>query len=384
MKLLFYAGHEFLSDQQVGGRHGSFRNYRLLCQIFGSQNIYIVAFCNEDISNKAPNLKVFAKHKNKLEQYYNCLCMRNGYSRRTEEDVVAYITKLQPDIIFFDHTFTGGILKKLGRDFIKDKIVISYLHNVEKNHVWDKVMHESILYYIPYLSYFRNEKILMKQSNIIIGLNQRDKQEVERIYHRKMDYLLPVTYQDRFQSEKAEKFANSGKIAKVLFVGAYFGPNVQGIRWFIKKVLPYLKDINLEIAGRGMEILKDEFQSDCVNVIGTVETTDDYYYQADLIVLPILYGNGMKTKTAEAMMFGKYIIGTQEALEGYDISNLDAVRMCQTDQDFIREINCFLQNPNRKKYYAEVRQRFMEKYESNKIRDDFESFLKMKLKTEVL
>ena len=58
--------------------------------------------------------------------------------------------------------------------------------------------------------------------------------------------------------------------------------------------------------------------------------------------------------------------------------------MCQTDQDFIREINCFLQNPNRKKYYAEVRQRFMEKYESNKIRDDFESFLKMKLKTEVL
>ncbi len=381
MKLLFYAGHEFLSDQRIGGRHLSFRNYQLLCRIFGEENVYIITFCREDISGKAPNVKVFEKHRNRLEQYYNCIWMRNGYSRKTEKEIVSYLMELQPDIMFFDHTFTGGILEKLGKEFTENKMIISYLHNVEKNHVWDKVVHENILYYIPYLSYFRNEKILMEKSDIMIGLNKRDQNEVEKIYKRKMDYLLPITYQDRFCMDCVEKEAGDEKEIKMLFVGAYFGPNVQGMRWFIKNVLPFLAGkVKLEIVGKDMELVRGEFQSTCVDVIGTVDETDPYYYRADLVVMPLLYGNGMKTKTAEAMMYGKYIIGTQEALEGYDISDLDAVKVCKTDQEFIKEINLFLQDKSRKKYIAEVRQRFLEQYESGQVKKDFETFLKMKLK----
>lgn len=378
MKILFYAGHEFLSDQCIGGRHGTFRNYQLLCEIFGEENIFIVTFCNKDISNKAFNLKVFRKHRNKIEQYFNCLYMRNGYSRKVEKEIIDYIIELQPDILFFDHTFTGGIVKKLGKKFLKNKIVISYLHNVEKNHVWDKVIHENILYYIPYVSYYYNEKILMKRSDILIGLNQRDKNEVKKIYHREMDYLLPVTYQDRFISECVDK--EIGKEAVLLFVGAYFGPNVQGLRWFIKNVMPYIKGrVKLEIVGKDMERIRKEFQSDYIDVIGTVDLTDFYYYHADVVVMPLLYGNGMKTKTAEAMMYGKYIIGTQESLEGYDINDLRAIKVCKTDREFIQEINLFLSDKNRKKYYPEVRKRFLDKYESRKVRNAFEKFLKVKI-----
>jgi len=35
------------------------------------------------------------------------------------------------------------------------------------------------------------------------------------------------------------------------------------------------------------------------------------------VILPIISGSGMKTKTAEALMYGKSIIGIKEAFEGY-------------------------------------------------------------------
>ena len=132
MKILFYAGDEFLSDQRNGGQQVSIRNYRFLCQIFGAENVHIVIFCNEDISNKAVNVKRFPKHRNKIEQFYNCIFMRNGYSRRVERKVTEYITKLQPDIIFFDHTFTGGILHKLDAK-LRKKMVIYHIAGMKKS-----------------------------------------------------------------------------------------------------------------------------------------------------------------------------------------------------------------------------------------------------------
>lgn len=379
MKILFYAGDEFLSDQRNGGQQVSLRNYRFLCRIFGEENVYIAIFCNEDISNKAVNVKRFPKHKNKMEQFYNCVFMRNGYSRRVEKEVVSYITELQPDLLFFDHTFTGGILHKLDDKIKKNMVVVSYVHNVVKRYVWEKVIHESILFFMPYLSYCWNEKILIKESDSIITLNQRDAEEIKRLYGRRTSYTLPVTYQDKFDRRCLDRKKND--VITILFVGSYFGPNIQGIRWFIKRILPHIKgNIKLRIIGKDMERLRKEFQSPLIDIIGTVDATEPYYYQADLVVIPIPYGGGMKTKTAEAMMYGKYIIGTREALEGYDIKDIEYIKECNTDIEFIREIEYFLGIRNENGYYTEVRKRFLDNYENENAYKAFEYYLKNALK----
>lgn len=43
---------------------------------------------------------------------------------------------------------------------------------------------------MPYLSYSWNEKILMKESDSVIVLNQRDAEEIKKIYKRKASYIL--------------------------------------------------------------------------------------------------------------------------------------------------------------------------------------------------
>jgi hypothetical protein len=48
----------------------------------------------------------------------------------------------------------------------------------------------------------------------------------------------------------------------------------------------------------------------------------------------------MKVKTAEALKYGKYIIGTREALAGYQVDQ-ESATICSTESDFIEAIQHF-------------------------------------------
>ena len=66
----------------------------------------------------------------------------------------------------------------------------------------------------------------------------------------------------------------------------------------------------------------------------------------------------MKTKTAEALMYGKFFIGTTEALIGYDmIQGCE----CNTPDEFESRISAHISGPH-KKYYEEQRQLYERYY----------------------
>lgn len=144
----------------------------------------------------------------------------------------------------------------------------------------------------------------------------------------------------------------------------------------MKEVMPKLRDIQLNIVGKGFESKKKEYEKyENVNVIGTVEEPDQYYYQHAAVVLPIRYGAGMKVKTAEAMMFGRRIFASDEALEGYDVQELPGITRCNEADEFAEAINLYFDKEETKPYEPEVRRRFMEKYETNCLMERFKDFL---------
>lgn len=56
------------------------------------------------------------------------------------------------------------------------------------------------------------------------------------------------------------------------------------------------------------------------------------------MISPIWAGGGMKTKTAEALMYGKTIIGTTETFEGYEMDPRCMI-LCRSAADFIAAID---------------------------------------------
>ena len=127
-----------------------------------------------------------------------------------------------------------------------------------------------------------------------------------------------------------EKFA--------LFVGGVFYANRAGITWFVKHVAPRIQ-VKTCIVGKGFEDLKDVLELDGrVEVIGAVDSLAQWYQDAHFVIAPIFDGSGMKTKVAEALMFGKKIIGTPEAFSGYEDITERAGWVCSTADEFVAAI----------------------------------------------
>lgn len=90
-----------------------------------------------------------------------------------------------------------------------------------------------------------------------------------------------------------------------------------------------------------------------IEVHGYVKDLAQFYYQADAVILPIFSGGGMKTKTAEALMYGCPIIGTKEAFEGYKLDFCKIGGMANTKEDMIISINKLKEDPESVKKASE-------------------------------
>ena len=111
-----------------------------------------------------------------------------------------------------------------------------------------------------------------------------------------------------------------------------------------------------------MEKMASTWERENVQVVGTVQDVSRYYSIANAVVLPIFYGDGMKVKTAEALMHGKIIFAAKEALEGYEIENQPDIVECNTIEEYINAISIRLSD--NKKFSESNRKLFLDKYEN--------------------
>ena len=134
-------------------------------------------------------IKIFPTQKNNIELFINTLMLRNVCSRGVMKLVMEYIQKREFDLCFVDSSIIGGLVEKL---HLKVPVVV-FFHNIEKNYAWNKFKHEGFKYIVAYYSYYWNEKKAVRAADQVILLNRRDEKELQRIYGRSADYLLPIS-----------------------------------------------------------------------------------------------------------------------------------------------------------------------------------------------
>ena len=150
--------------------------------------------------------------------------------------------------------------------------------------------------------------------------------------------------------------------------------NEYGIKWFTKNVSPYI-EYKTFIIGSGFENLKSELeQSKNVSVIGRVDSLSEWYINAEYVIAPIFEGSGMKTKVAEAMMYGKKILATSQALIGYEDAHIEAYYVCNTKTDYV-ELLSKLYSKIPKKFNENLRQLYLKEYSLEASKTRLERFL---------
>lgn len=276
------------------------------------------------------------------------------------------------NIIFFNNTFNGDLIYKF-----RNKIIIVFAHNVE--YLYNKQLVKKynglrkIIYNGKLLVIKCNEKKSIQYSDLFFTLNERDSVEFDRIYGSFEKKILPMSIKDTYKPDNDILLKSEVLKEYMLFVGFDFYGNTDGLFWFINNVLesvPY----KLVVCGAGMDKYRNAFPGKNVVFNGYVDSLSEYYYNASFVVLPIISGSGMKTKTAEALMYGKDIIGTDEAFCGYDIDIEKVGALCNTKEEFINAINKF-HFEQHSLYNEYSRKVYEEKYSDEQVYKLFENYI---------
>lgn len=340
-----------------GGEQGSQKNFNVLSGLVGEDNITTYYIHDE---NKKKTLHDYLQGAIFFPfNYYFGLT-----PKRVKE--IAHLAD-NYDVVFVDRSVFGIIAKKLKKHSYKGKI-ITFFHNVEVPYFEAKLgnkMGKSII--LECID--ANDRYACQYSDKTIALNPRDDKELYERYGKKADVLIPVAFKDKYLKD-AYNEDTTGEIPTCLFLGAYFPPNNEGIVWFVKNVLPNV-NIKMRIVGKGMSKLKmEEPLLKDIEVVSDAPDLLPYFEEADIMILPIFKGSGMKVKTCESLMYGKNIIATDEAFMGYEIDYDQVGGKCNTAEEFIACINNFCRHP-RPKFNAYSRQMFLEKYSEETVTESF-------------
>lgn len=290
-----------------------------------------------------------------------------GVTEGKKKELRQMIVSNDYDLVFVSQSLYGGYVK-----FIKKTCqlpVVTFFHNAEIDYfscLRDKTKLKG-LYYI--LKVLRSEYLCTKLSDRIITLNERDSQALSHHYHRGSDFILPTSFKDEYKPTNGTTEPG----IDYLFLGSCFSANTEGVQWFIDHVMPHVTG-TLYIIGNNMDTYPFEHLNDRIHVKGFVEDVADYYHRAKVVISPIFSGSGMKTKTAEALMYGKTIVGTQEAFEGY-IINADCMKLCNTAEEFIQVLQETANDDIAEKNTV-ARDHFLKYYSDESVYQSFADFLK--------
>jgi len=284
----------------------------------------------------------------------------DGLNDEEERKALHLINEHGINIVFVDGSNYGQLIKCIKKRYPCVKIVV-FFHNVEFRFFIGSLRHSRNFraLIIVLINYFA-EKKSVSYADILITLSKRNSELLKKTYLREATHIAPMALEDKMPDGFAD---STDKISKkyILFVGGSFYANREGITWFVRHIIPHI-NIKLCIVGMGFDSLRDKLEiPGKVEVIGAVDSLADWYKNAKYVIAPIFDGSGMKTKVAEAMMYGKKVIGTPEAFSGYEDIAPVAGWCCYSAEEFINAIQ-LANNAITTGFDNELRKIFIEKY----------------------
>ena len=279
-KILFLGTQNIKEIITNGGMQCSKRNFDLITEVTDARYLFSAIIWNSE--KKYDHNQFFERCRNHKESLFSSVKMCRLYKFSEEKKILNYIEEIDPDVLFIDTSLLGKIIKNISK---KPKVIV-FMHNVEKIYSRHRVINEGLKYFPAYIATVYNEKLSVKHTDKLICLNKRDSELVHKFYNRKSDYLLPISFKDIFDHNKIDR-KNSENI--LLFIGSNFGPNYDGIKWFIDNAMRELQEYKLIIVGKDFEKVREELERENVAVVGTVDNLEEYYYKYFNIILPIKY-----------------------------------------------------------------------------------------------
>lgn len=361
-KLLFLSAHLPAADAKEAGQKTAFRNLELLAQKY---EIYLTAFRNEnetecditelqqlcssirifDVSTsmrlgavcKNPSLPllVSVRYFREAEDHLKSLIQEYKFDRLHCEygQMACYapvLSGIPVKTIYLHDVLTQWASRRCMSSKNPANKMIFY-HDYRKSAAWEKY------YYIRYFDrvYVPSEK----DKKELLAINQDLEPRLN---------VLPLYFQTFTHSErKPEEGA-------IMFWGAMNRvENEQAAVWFVKNVWPKIKqrvsNAKLYMVGNAPTNNVKKLAGQDIIITGFVEDPGPYFSRAQLAVVPLLTGAGVKAKTIESLAAGLPVIASDIGAEGIDASKDEGLIVVPdgNTSSFANEVCSLLIDPKR-------------------------------------
>lgn len=135
--------------------------------------------------------------------------------------------------------------------------------------------------------------------------------------------------------------AGTGERETIAFVANFVHtPNVQAARRLVLDVLPRVRrerpGVEAVLVGRAPPPEVASLAGDGVTVTGEVPDVRPYLDRAQVVVVPLGLGGGIRVKVIEALGAGKAVVATPLAAAGLPVADGEHLRIAETDEELAR------------------------------------------------
>lgn len=357
MNILFLA-HQLPYPQDSGGKIKMYSTLKILAE---NHSIYMAAFITKKSHGRFANilkeslrlkyvntvfhpLIIEKTYKQQLYMLLNSLPSDKPYSvykfrhKHMHLLVRSVLQSNSIDCIWVGHPSMTQYIQKnfTGLRIIDFHDIESVLYLRHAQH--EPATHWRFIYILEALKYKRLQKKYVRSADHVFTISPEDKSHLVRELNikksriaEKISVLPPSVNPGFYKIRQKQK-------GYLLFMGLLtWHPNYQGITWFIHEVFPYVRslipDIKLIIVGQKPSS-RPLPKASGVTYVGRVRSVRRYLSEANVFIVPLQIGGGIRIKILEAMAAGVPIVSTSIGAEGIPVTHNKHILIADDSKKF--------------------------------------------------
>lgn len=349
------AGVDIVINNRIRRLTDKGHNIYFLTRISGSESEENI----EELRSDVKYLKCF-QNEGKISDYFKSFCSPTvpyniQINNLSELEIHAnqLLAERDIDLVFTDHLYASG--SSLNKDIPE----VLGVHNLEFDWFRDSAKLEfpnlkAVAYAIEATRMYYYEQALY---------NKNHYEAYEFVSHSELQWVKNnfPGISDRLSVSPigidVDRFAGVGPAQvtqnrpTILFTGSMSSRlNSDAVEWFSKNVFGKIKSQIptaqfLIVGNNPTSTVKDLADIDDVVVTGRVEQIEPYIVGADLVVIPLRGGAGVKVKLLEALAAGKLVLTTDYGISGTNIIPGEQVLHANSAKQFTKKSVAALSDP---------------------------------------
>ncbi len=242
-------------------------------------------------------------------------------------------------------------------------------YEVARNPLW------KLLAFREWLATRAAEKKYLRLADHVFAVSEKDRDVFVTFLDSNRLTVIPTGV----DTEYFQRISQSETPHSLVFTGSMdWIPNDDGISYFIKEVLPLIRNqvpnVSLCVVGRKPSRRLREFaaKDGSIRLTSWVEDIRPYLGVAEVCIVPLRIGGGTRLKIFEAMAMSKPVVSTSIGAEGLPVIHGENILLANRPADFASSVVSLLRNPVERKNLGDASRKMVkENYSWERVADKF-------------